>query len=163
GQSFVTEHELSSSGRRRAVLKGGDLAIRAADSNFECSKQHLRATRPGRYRSFHQTDALLFWNHDDGTHHLGGSMERLRFPAPHSDAGRRPIPSNDFHRQANDVVETCIDSRKVEAFDDHDTRAEENAVDLETFIVAPNRQVIDSDHPNPALCEHPSRARIKVG
>src|SRR5262245_44190210 len=163
GQSFVTEHELGGSGRRRAVLEGGDLAIRAADSNFECSEQHLRATRPGRYRSFHQTDALLLWNHDDGTHRLGGSMGRLHFPAPHRDAGRRPIPSENFQRQANDVVETCIDSRKVEAFEDHDAHPEENAVDLGTFIAAPNRQVIDSDHPNPALCEHPGRAQIKVG
>src|SRR5262249_24083120 len=38
GQSFVTEHELAGPWRRRAVLEGGDLAIRAADPNFEYSE-----------------------------------------------------------------------------------------------------------------------------
>src|SRR5262249_5333867 len=58
GQSFVTEDELGGSRRRRAVLEGADLAIGTADSNFDCSEQHLSTTRPVRYRSFHQTHAL---------------------------------------------------------------------------------------------------------
>src|SRR6516164_788056 len=42
-QRLVTQDEFSSAGGRRAVLEGGDLAVRAADSHFYCPKQHLRA------------------------------------------------------------------------------------------------------------------------
>src|SRR5262249_44465347 len=168
GQSFVTDDEFGGSGWRRAVLEGADLAICAADPNLDCSKQHLSATRPVRYRSFHQTHGLLLWNHDDGAHRPGGRMwcspaSGLRFSVPHRDAGGRPIPPKDFRREPNDFVEPPMGSGKLEPLEDPAPRPEENAVDLGTFIAATDRQVINSDHPNPSFGEHPRRTRIKVG
>jgi hypothetical protein len=168
GKSFVTEDEFSGAGRRRPVFERRDLAIRTADSHFDCSQQHLRAAGPVRYRSFHQAYLFLLWGDDDGAHRPGGSIRysptrSRRFPASHCNAGGRSVAPKDFQRQASNVVEACLDSREVEPFDDDDTRPEENAVDLGTFIAAANRQVIDSDHPNPPLGEQPRSARIKVG
>jgi hypothetical protein len=168
GQRFVTEDEFSGARRRRAVLEGADLAIRSADSHFDCSKQHLRVGWTVRYRPFHQAYAFFLWDDYDGAHLPGGCIRRSasrgrRFQSPHRDAGGRPVSPEDFQWQANDVVGTCFDSREVEPLEDHDARREENAVNLGAILAAANRQVIYSNHPNPTFGEHPRRARIKVG
>jgi hypothetical protein len=67
----VTQDKLGRAGRRRAVLEGTDLAIRTADSHFDCSEQNLRGGRPVRYRSFNQAYLFLSWGDDDGAHHPG--------------------------------------------------------------------------------------------
>jgi hypothetical protein len=76
GQSFVTEDEFGGAGRRRAVLEGADLAIRAADSNFDCSEQNLRGAWTVRYRPFHHAYFFLLWNRHDGAHLPGESIGR---------------------------------------------------------------------------------------
>src|SRR5262245_31587851 len=73
-QSFVTKDKLAGAGRRRAVFEGRDLAIRTADSHFDCSEQNLKGARPVRYRSFHQAYLLLSWGDDDAAHHPGVSI-----------------------------------------------------------------------------------------